>query len=218
MVFILKFLYLPFIWLGYMIIYMVKSFQAARVLAKLRIGGIGKFGKGTGSMKDNCTIDYHSGSKSVNNENDLFGRSVTLTPQQDVSNEVDKEENRQKCNSLFVINRPNTKTGVTKDRSAKPFSEDCCECVVSAFPQDPLLRLQCQYDPKKLEPEPGNMVIEGEVQKQQEGLQLPSPGESIGSHESSSSKEDSESNSVIKYDIHWEDLQLREEIGQGNQF
>lgn len=197
---------------------MVKSFQAARVLAKLQIGGIGKFGKGTGSIKDNCTTDNHSGSKRVNNENDLFGCSVTLTPHQGVSNGVDKEENLQKCDSLFVTNRPDTKIGVFKDFSAKPFSEDCCECIVSAIPQYPLLRLHCQDDPRKLEPEARNMVIEGEMQKQQDGLQLPSPGESIGSHESSSSKDDSESNSVIKCEIHWEDLELREEIGQGNQF
>jgi len=60
------------------------------------------------------------------------------------------------------------------------------------------------------------MVTGDEVQKQQEGSQLPSSRESIGNHESSSSKGDNESNSVSECEIHWEDLQLREEIGQGN--
>ncbi|XP_027914459.1 probable serine/threonine-protein kinase SIS8 isoform X2 [Vigna unguiculata] len=55
-----------------------------------------------------------------------------------------------------------------------------------------------------------------EVQKQQEGSQLPSSRESTGSHESLSGKGDYESNSVSECEIHWEDLQLREEIGQGS--
>jgi len=62
------------------------------------------------------------------------------------------------------------------------------------------------------------MVTGDEVQKQQEGSQLPSSRESTGSHESLSGKGDYESNSVSECEIHWEDLQLREEIGQGNEF
>ncbi|WVZ11677.1 hypothetical protein V8G54_016207 [Vigna mungo] len=57
-----------------------------------------------------------------------------------------------------------------------------------------------------------------EVQKQQEGSQLPSSRESTGSHESLSGKGDYELNSVSECEIHWEDLQLREEIGQGSAF
>lgn len=60
------------------------------------------------------------------------------------------------------------------------------------------------------------MATGNELQKQQEGLQLPSSRESVGSHESSSSKGDNEPNSVLECEIHWEDLQLREEIGQGS--
>lgn len=203
---------------------MVKSFQAARVLAKLQIGGSGKCGKDTGSIKDSCTTDDNSGSNRVSHENDSSGGSVALTSHQDISNGVVKEENLQKCNSLFAMNREDTKNSahitstVFEDSSAKPFSEDCCACFGSPIPQEPLLRLRSQFDPNKLEPEAANMVMEDEVQKQQEGLQLPSSRESIGSHESSSSKGDSESNSVVDCEIHWEDLQLREEIGQGNLF
>jgi len=203
---------------------MAKSFQAARFLAKLQIGGSGKCGKGNGSIKDNCTTDHNSGSYRMNNESDSFEGSVTLTPLRVVSSEVDKKENLQKCNSLFATERADTKmsadrtSSVFKDSSAKPFSKDSHECFASPFPQDPLLRLSCLYDPKKLEPEATNIMIEDEVQEQQERLQCPSPRESIGSHDSSSSKGDTESNSVIECEIHWDDLQLREEIGQGNQF
>ncbi|XP_058772932.1 serine/threonine-protein kinase STY46 isoform X2 [Vicia villosa] len=100
-----------------------------------------------------------------------------------------------------------------RDSSAKPFSKDCCECSGSPYPEDPLLRLRCPFNPKKLEPEAMN---KDEVQKQQEGLPLASSKESIGDNPSSSSKEKGESNSIVECDIHWEDLQLRKEIGQGS--
>lgn len=75
-----------------------------------------------------------------------------------------------------------------------------------------------QKYPKKLEPKATNMVIEDEieVQKQQEGLPLANSKESINGCMSSSSKWKSESNSVVGREIHWEDLQLRREIGQGS--
>ncbi|RZC31183.1 RGS domain-containing serine/threonine-protein kinase A isoform X2 [Glycine soja] len=194
---------------------------AARVLAKLQIGAHAKCGKDNGNIKNNCTAD-NSGSNRVNNENDLLGDLLSLNRHQDVANGADKEENLHKCNSLFAMKRADTKvcacraSNVVKDSSGKPFSGEWCECFGSPIPHDPLLRLRCQFDQKKLEPEAMNMATGDEVQKQQEGLQLPSSRESIGSHESSSSKGDNESNSVSKCEIHWEHLQLREEIGQGS--
>ncbi|XP_020218061.1 serine/threonine-protein kinase STY46 isoform X2 [Cajanus cajan] len=194
---------------------------AARVLAKLQIGARAKCEKDNGSIKNNCTAD-NSGSNRVNNENDSSGGLVSFTPYQDVANGADKEENLHKCNSLFAMKRADTKvcsyraSNVFKDSSGKTLSGEWCECFGSPIPQDPLLRLRCQFDQKKLEPEATNMVAGDEVQKQQEGSQLPSSRESNGSHESSSSKGDNESNSVLECEIHWEDLQLREEIGQGS--
>lgn len=158
----------------------------------------------------------------MNNGNDLSGSSVALTLHQGISNGEDKEGNLQNCNSLFVVNITDAKisahgtSSVLKDSSAKPFSKDCCECSGSPFPEDPLLRLRCPFNPKKLEPEAMNMVIKDEVHKQQEGLPLASSKESIGDNVSSSSNEKGESNSVVECDIHWGDLQLRKEIGQGN--
>ncbi|RDX98674.1 putative serine/threonine-protein kinase SIS8, partial [Mucuna pruriens] len=190
---------------------------AARVFSKLQTGARAKCGKDNGSIKNNCTTD-NSGSNRVNNENDSSGGSVPLTPYEDVASEADKEENLHKCNSLFAMKREDTKvcTCRASNSSGKPFSGEWCECFGSPIPQDPLLRLCCQFDQKKLEPEAINLVAGDEVQKQQEGLQLPSSRESIGSHESSSSRGDNESNTVLECEIHWEDLQLREEIGQGS--
>ncbi|XP_027361564.1 probable serine/threonine-protein kinase DDB_G0271682 [Abrus precatorius] len=192
---------------------------AARVLAKLPIGGGGKCGRGNGSIKNNTTTDSR-GTNRVNNDNDSSGGLVPLTPQQDAANGAEKIENLHKCNSL--VKRTDTRvcayrtSNVSKDSSVKPLSGEWCECFGSPIPQDPLIRIRCQSDQKKLEPEATNVVTEDEMQKQQEGLPLPSSRESIGSHESSSSKGDNESNSVVECEIHWEDLQLREEIGQGS--
>jgi len=88
-----------------MIICMVESYQAARVLAKLR-GGSEKCRKDTRSFKDNCATDDSSRSNRVNNGIDLSGSSVALTSHQDISNGEDKEEKLQKCNSLSVVNIP----------------------------------------------------------------------------------------------------------------
>ncbi|KAK2426003.1 PAS domain-containing protein tyrosine kinase family protein [Trifolium repens] len=192
---------------------------AAKVLSKFRIGGSAKCRKDAGSIKDNCATDDNSGSNTVNNENDLSGSSVALVSHQDISNGQDKEENLQKRNSLFVVNIADAKfsahrtSSVFKDSSAIPFSENSCECSGSHVSQDPLLRLHCSFDPKKLEPKATNMVIEDEVQKQQEGLSLASLKESTGGH---LSKGKSESNSVVECEIQWKDLQLRKEIGQGS--
>ncbi|XP_045814763.1 probable serine/threonine-protein kinase DDB_G0271682 isoform X2 [Trifolium pratense] len=194
---------------------------AAKVLSKFRIGGSGKCRKDAGSIKDNCPTEDNSGSNTVNNENDLSGNSVALTWHQDISNGQDKEENLQNCNSSFVVNNADAKfsalrtSSVFKDSSAIPFSENYCECSGSPSSKDPL-RLHCSFDPKKLESRATNLVIEDEVKKQQEGLQLASSKESTGGHAISLSKGKSESNSVVECEIQWKDLQLRKEIGQGS--
>ena len=61
-------------------------------------------------------------------------------------------------------------SNVVKDSSGKPFSGEWCECFGSPIPHDPLLRLRCQFDQKKLEPEAMNMATGDEVQKQQKNL------------------------------------------------
>ncbi|KAK9277617.1 hypothetical protein L1049_007163 [Liquidambar formosana] len=54
------------------------------------------------------------------------------------------------------------------------------------------------------------------MQIQPDAKQFHSSGESIdGSHENPSNKGDNESNSIVDCEISWEDLQLREEVGQG---
>ncbi|XAR70336.1 Non-specific serine/threonine protein kinase [Bertholletia excelsa] len=69
---------------------------------------------------------------------------------------------------------------------------------------------------KELEPNLQNLKgleVENAVQQQPDPQQFPS---SHNSHGRSSSKGDNESNLVGDYEIRWEDLHLREEIGQGS--
>ncbi|CAL0314505.1 unnamed protein product [Lupinus luteus] len=170
---------------------------AARVLAKLQIGGSRKLWKDNGSVKSNCTHENSS------RNHDLSGDHVAFNPQQCVDmKKADTKVCAHKTSSVF------------KDSSVKTFSMEYDGSFDSPISEDPLLRFHCQFDPKRLEPEATSEVIEEEAQKRQVGLQLPSSGESTGSHESSSSKGD-ESN-IVQCEIHWEDLELREEIGQGS--
>ncbi|GLT90922.1 hypothetical protein SLE2022_088370 [Rubroshorea leprosula] len=60
------------------------------------------------------------------------------------------------------------------------------------------------------------MEVEDEIQKFPEGRHSPSLGESNGSQGSASSKGENESNTVVDCGIHWEDLLLGAEIGEGS--
>ncbi|XWS61823.1 hypothetical protein CRYUN_Cryun07bG0158300 [Craigia yunnanensis] len=79
--------------------------------------------------------------------------------------------------------------------------------------------LACQVNENELELEFPNMdasKMEDELQKHTDGKNFSSLGESIGGQRSSSSKGDNESNSMVDCEIHWEDLHLGEEVGQGS--
>ncbi|KAK8486795.1 hypothetical protein V6N11_034352 [Hibiscus sabdariffa] len=79
--------------------------------------------------------------------------------------------------------------------------------------------LVCRVNEIGLEPDFPNMdvsEVDDELQKQTDGKNLSSLGESMGSQESPLSKGDNEPNSMVDCEIHWEDLHLGEEIGQGS--
>ncbi|QCD91636.1 Protein kinase [Vigna unguiculata] len=160
--------------------------QPSKIAAKLQTGVRAKYGKDNGKIRNNCADD-NSGSNRMNYENDSSGGLVPLNGYQDVVNGADKEQNLQKCSSSLALKRADTTACASR---ASTVSKDYSEATT--------------------------MVTGDEVQKQQEGSQLPSSRESTGSHESLSGKGDYESNSVSECEIHWEDLQLREEIGQGS--
>ncbi|KAL4331932.1 hypothetical protein GQ457_07G009400 [Hibiscus cannabinus] len=79
--------------------------------------------------------------------------------------------------------------------------------------------LVCRVNEIGLEPDFPNMdvlEVDDELQKQTDGKNLSSLGESMGSQESPLSKGDNEPNSMVDCEIHWEHLHLGEEIGQGS--
>jgi len=56
--------------------------------------------------------------------------------------------------------------------------------------------------------------VEDDAKRQPDG-NFPSHEKSVGSLGSTSSKRDRDSNCIVDCEIHWEDLQLGEEIGRG---
>ncbi|XP_024031950.1 probable serine/threonine-protein kinase DDB_G0271682 [Morus notabilis] len=91
---------------------------------------------------------------------------------------------------------------------------ECYQCFGLSKTVDPLQKLGSHED--EAEEEESNLVaVRAEDEVQRNDKQLLSSEGSIGSHGSSSSKGDGESNSVVDCEIHWEDLHIGEEIGQG---
>ncbi|KAH7513997.1 hypothetical protein FEM48_Zijuj11G0042000 [Ziziphus jujuba var. spinosa] len=75
-----------------------------------------------------------------------------------------------------------------------------------------LTRLECDVNSKEVEPKVAHLnAIQIE-----DGKQFSSLEGSTDSNGSSSSKGDNESNTIVDCEIHWEDLHLREEIGEGS--
>lgn len=103
-----------------------------------------------------------------------------------------------------------------EDGSGLASLRECKECFRSSMPGNPLPRLDGKVETKEAEPKVANLnavQLEDEAQKQPDGKQYPSSGASTDSVGSSSSKGDNES--ITNCEIHWEDLHLGEEIGQG---
>lgn len=93
---------------------------------------------------------------------------------------------------------------------------ECSECFGLSKTGHMLERLGSHVKATKTEPEPPNLIdvqVEDEVQRQ--GKQSPSSGDCNGSRGSSSSKGNYDSNSVVDCEIHWDNLHIGEEIGQG---
>ncbi|KAF7810193.1 putative serine/threonine-protein kinase [Senna tora] len=193
---------------------------AARVFAKLQKRSE-KSWKDNESVKNNGTADYLA-TNEMKNKNGSTGGSMALSSHQNVAIRDNKRENLYKSNSSFAQETADSKTcgltifSVSKDTSLVTSSGECHECFCSAIPEDGFFRLGSKCDPNNLDPKATNLVIEDDVQKQQERVQLPSSRESIGSHGSSSSKGDNESTATVECEIQWEDLQLGEEVGQGS--
>ncbi|XP_038679098.1 serine/threonine-protein kinase PAK 3 isoform X2 [Tripterygium wilfordii] len=159
-------------------------------------------------------------------ENDTAASAITR----------DSEGATTECR-YFKLERPGTiaakvlaKLHIWKEEDKNVRQEakgECPEKIVSPFGaksahsklEDPLPILSFQEVGNELEPGALNLEalpVENEAQRQSDSKRLSSLEDSIGSHGSSSSRGDDESNSMIDCEIQWEDLQVGEEIGQGS--
>ncbi|KAJ4712996.1 Serine/threonine-protein kinase [Melia azedarach] len=173
---------------------------AAKVLAKLHIRETG-----------NCSVDDgRNGPNGASNKSlgdderdELHSPGV---PYQHTTGSRGKEESLSKTNSSFAAKSAyanvyeNTFPNASEEFCGLGSSRDRHDCCALSKLGELSPRLDCQ-DVNELEPD---------------DRQFCSFGESIGSHESSSSKGDNESNGAVDCEIRWEDLQLGQEIGQGS--
>lgn len=119
---------------------------------------------------------------------------------------------KRACSSVRAHEVPNS----FEDGSVLASSSECKECFGSSMPGNPRPRSDSKVNTKEAEPEvtiSNTVQIEDKVQRQPDGKQYPSSGGSTDSIESSSSKGDNES--ITDCEIHWENLHLGEEVGQG---
>ncbi|KAK2664648.1 hypothetical protein Ddye_003222 [Dipteronia dyeriana] len=169
---------------------------AAKVLAKLHVTESGNCGgESDGNLQKNGVSDKLVSNEVTNELNSPRGSTASI-PYQCTSCSEDKEK------------RPSNK----KSKSpCSDSSEEGCNLASSRECNDycALTRLGeslptlGRQDDNELDPDP-------------DGKQFFSMEESIDSHESSSSKGDAESNCIVDCEIHWEDLLLGDEIGQGS--
>ncbi|KAJ0105966.1 hypothetical protein Patl1_18691 [Pistacia atlantica] len=173
--------------------------MAEKFLAKLHIREAGNSeGEGEGEGDESVSNIVKNG------PNSLRGSKAPIWCQCTVGSE-DKEEKLSKTNFSFAAK--SAYANVYEHRVPNASEESCdlatsseCNRCTLPRPGESMSRLGSQ-DVNELEPN---------------CKQFPSLGESTGSHESSSSKGDNESNCTVDCEIHWEDLRLGEEIGQGS--
>ncbi|KAL7188809.1 hypothetical protein ACSBR1_038627 [Camellia fascicularis] len=200
---------------------------ATKLLSKLNIGGIGSHGKEKDeNIQQYCPTDTPISNKVVTQPNPPRDLKATTSYHCTVYAEFEAE-NPHKRNSPCAAKRENSYVNGHKilnsfeeDYSIKSFSRECNDYSEIIKARDHLARLDFHCDVKELEPESQNsksLEIENAVQQQPDPQQHSSSAGSIGSnHGSLSGKGNNESNLVLDYEIHWDDLQLREEIGQGS--
>ncbi|KDP25496.1 hypothetical protein JCGZ_20652 [Jatropha curcas] len=191
---------------------------AAKVLAKLHIGGIGTTGKEDDvRSQQNDLIDAAVRNEAAIGTSKFSGSELSNSYHCNVDTECKGEIPHKRNSSCADSNVNASRSPEAAEESSQASLMECNECFGQAKPGNPLLSLGCRKDVNELDPE-GQIseASEDEVQKQPDGRRSSSVGESSGSLGSSPSGGEKESNSMVKCEIHWEDLQLGEEVGQGS--
>ncbi|KAK4843032.1 hypothetical protein QYF36_003044 [Acer negundo] len=173
-----------------------KSTTAAKVLVKLHVTESGNCGdEGDGNLQKNGASDKLVSSEVTNELYSPRGSTASI-PYQCTSCSEDKEKRPSNKKSKSPCSNS------SEEGCSLASSRECNDYCALTRQAESLPTLGCQDD-NELDPDP-------------DGKQFFSIEESIDSHDSSSSKGDAESNCKVDCEIHWEDLLLGEEIGQGS--
>ncbi|XVF13192.1 hypothetical protein REPUB_Repub08aG0186900 [Reevesia pubescens] len=183
---------------------------AAKVLAKLQIRGTSNH-----SNKDDESLQQKSATSRLA-RNDLTDEPNASRGSKPAANHFSSFSAAE--SSISSLHKHMSSASV-EEKSALASSRECNEHFGLTRLGDSTAGLACQVNETELEQEFPNMdasEMEDELQKHTDGKNFSSLVESIGSEGSSSSKGDNESNSMVECEINWEDLHLREEVGQGS--
>ncbi|XVF10663.1 hypothetical protein REPUB_Repub07fG0201800 [Reevesia pubescens] len=183
---------------------------AAKVLEKLQIRGTSNH-----RNKDDESLQQKRATSSlarngVTDEPNASRGSKASTP--NLFNSFSAAEN-----AISSVNK-HTSPASVEEKSVVASSRKCNGHFGLTRIGDSTAGLACQVNENELE-EFSNMdasEMEDEIQKHTDDKNFSSLGESIGCQGSSSSRGDNESNSMVDCEIHWEDLHLGEEVGQGS--
>ncbi|GMH26603.1 hypothetical protein Nepgr_028446 [Nepenthes gracilis] len=158
----------------------------------------------------------------------LTSRGTSKSVTKSGGSSLQNDSVRTSISNEFTVKRTDSNAGrygihsaLEKVSCSQDLSREFHECCRDPKVVNTLPTLGLQYDEKDTEAvwEDSEAAETEDANGQQPGVcRSRSSGESIVSnnHGSSSSKGDSESNSIVGCEIHWEDLQLGEEIGQGS--
>ncbi|GLT78273.1 hypothetical protein SLA2020_498130 [Shorea laevis] len=183
---------------------------AARILAKLHIRETNNCGEENDDSVGKNSASDTSLRNSTMNESDSHSGSKTSPSHHSTSHSAAKT-------SISYVAQHATHRSV-KENSVVSSSTECNGYSRSAKTGDSMPVLWSLWNDTEVELEVPNlecMEVEDEIQKFPEGRHSLSLGETNGSQGSASSKGENESNTVLDCGIHWEDLLLGEEIGEG---
>ncbi|KAF4403910.1 hypothetical protein G4B88_014366 [Cannabis sativa] len=191
---------------------------ATKVLAKLQIKGTGNASNENehGSYRQNGTS---CGSSPVMNEvkNESGSPSVSKKSPDGYFVNSDYKRGRPRKRHVSLPPKGGNSGGCGHELLNVRERNECNECFGSSKRYNSLGKLSTEVKSTETKTEESNLMdVQVEDEAQRHGKQFPSSGDSSsGSHGSSSSKGDLESNSVVDCEIHWDDLHIGEEIGHG---
>lgn len=177
-----------------------------KVFAKLHIGRIRNLGRD----KDLSTQQNGCDDTSVSRE--ATSEATTSCSCIDIDQDGENALNRAAFQERQMYRHPKVVYNAIEDSSPVASSRECDKCSKGLENSGKLLRSSCQ----QVNPDVKSLRMLETEDVQRDAHQPSNSHESpCTSNESLSSKGDNGSNLMVDCEIHWEDIQLHEEIGQG---